>query len=166
MGHTWAWAAGWTAWVRFQAEQIFLPLPTPRTVLGTPNLLSKGYSGQRSLNVRLVTDLHRLLSEFVEHSLHCPYMPKQSCAYRHSDNLFSSYVNVLLLLDQIQWVMDDSMLSGSCHHGTARPRVADRGDGLQIWRVAANILNKQSLTANSGWSSSLGVGWGANNPPP
>jgi hypothetical protein len=25
----------------------------------------------------------------------------------------------------------------------ARPRVADGGDGLQIWRVAVNILNKQ-----------------------
>jgi hypothetical protein len=24
----------------------------------------------------------------------------------------------------------------------ASPRVADRGDGLQIWRVAANMLNK------------------------
>jgi hypothetical protein len=47
----------------------------------------------------------------------------------------------------------------------ARPRVADRGDGLQIWRVAANMLNKESRTADSGWSSSLGVGRGANNPP-
>jgi hypothetical protein len=53
-----------------------------------------------------------------------------------------------------------------CHHGMARPRVADRGDGLQILRVAANIVNKQSQTADSGWSSSLGVGRGANNPPP
>jgi hypothetical protein len=52
------------------------------------------------------------------------------------------------------------------HHGMARPRVADIGDGLQIWREAANILNKQSRTADSGWSSSLGVGGGANNPPP
>jgi hypothetical protein len=50
------------------------------------------------------------------------------------------------------------------HHGMARPRVADRGDGLQIWKVAANMLNKQSRTADSGWSS-VGVGWGANNPP-
>jgi hypothetical protein len=32
-----------------------------------------------------------------------------------------------------------------------------------IWRVAANILNKQSRTAGKGWSSSLGVGRGANN---
>jgi hypothetical protein len=43
---------------------------------------------------------------------------------------------------------------------------ADRGDGLQIWRVAANMLNKQSRTADSGWSSSLGVGRGANDLPP
>jgi hypothetical protein len=34
------------------------------------------------------------------------------------------------------------------------------------WRIAANILNKQSRTADSGWSSCLRVGRGANNPPP
>ena len=32
-----------------------------------------------------------------------------------------------------------------------------------IWRIAANILNKQSRTADKEWSSSLGVGQGANN---
>jgi hypothetical protein len=67
-------------------------------------------------------------------------------------------VNIFLSLaceDQIRWVL--------CHHGTARPQVADGGDGLQIWRVAANILNKQSRTADKGWSSSLGVGRGTNN---
>jgi hypothetical protein len=32
-----------------------------------------------------------------------------------------------------------------------------------IWWVAANILNKQSRTADKGWSSNLGVGRGANN---
>jgi hypothetical protein len=47
-----------------------------------------------------------------------------------------------------------------CHHGMARPQVADGGDGLQIWRVAANIFNKQSRTGDRGWSSSLGVGRG------
>jgi hypothetical protein len=35
-------------------------------------------------------------------------------------------------------------------------QVADGGDDLQIWRVAVNMLNKQSQTANKGWSSSLG----------
>jgi len=42
----------------------------------------------------------------------------------------------------------------------ARPRVADGGDGLQIWRVAANVLHTLSRTANEGRSSSLGVGRG------
>ena len=43
-------------------------------------------------------------------------------------------------------------------HGMARPQVANRGDGLQIWKVAANIFNKQSHTASGvvlqlgGWS--------------
>ena len=30
-----------------------------------------------------------------------------------------------------------------------------------VWRVTANILNKQSRTADTGWSSSLGFGRGA-----
>jgi hypothetical protein len=37
-----------------------------------------------------------------------------------------------------------------CHRGMAHPQVVDGGDGPQIWRVAANILNKQSQTADSG----------------
>jgi hypothetical protein len=47
-----------------------------------------------------------------------------------------------------------------------RPRVADGRDGLRQWRAAANILNKQPRTNDKGWSSSLGVGRGANNPSP
>ena len=35
-----------------------------------------------------------------------------------------------------------------------------------IWRVAANKLDKQSRTADEGWSSSLGIGRGANNASP
>ena len=37
---------------------------------------------------------------------------------------------------------------------------------LPIWRVAANILNKQSRAADRGWPSSLGVGQDANNSSP
>jgi hypothetical protein len=49
----------------------------------------------------------------------------------------------------------------------ARPQVADEGDGLQIWRVAANILNKKSHAAELGWFSSiLGVERGACNSSP
>jgi hypothetical protein len=34
----------------------------------------------------------------------------------------------------------------------ARLQVADGGDGLQIRRVSANILNKQSRRADKEWS--------------
>jgi hypothetical protein len=34
-------------------------------------------------------------------------------------------------------------LSFHCHHGMARPQVTDGGDSLQIWRVAANTMNKE-----------------------
>jgi hypothetical protein len=45
----------------------------------------------------------------------------------------------------------------------ARLRIAGGGDGLQIWRIAANILNKQLQTGGKGWSSSLGGGRGPND---
>jgi len=32
------------------------------------------------------------------------------------------------------------------------PRVADIGDGLQVWRKAKKTLNKQSRTVDKGWS--------------
>jgi hypothetical protein len=48
----------------------------------------------------------------------------------------------------------------TCHHSMARPQVADGGDGFHIWRIVANILNKQSQT---GWSTSFGAGLEANN---
>jgi hypothetical protein len=45
-----------------------------------------------------------------------------------------------------------------CHHGMARPQVADGGDDLLIWRVVANLLNKQSRTPDKGLISGWGVG--------
>jgi len=44
-----------------------------------------------------------------------------------------------------------------------RLQVAEGGDGLQMWRVAANIMNKLSRTADKGWAPSLAVGRGTNN---
>jgi len=45
----------------------------------------------------------------------------------------------------------------------ARPRVGDGGDGLQMWMIAADILNKQSVAGKQQgvilelgvWASSL-----------
>jgi hypothetical protein len=46
-------------------------------------------------------------------------------------------------------------------NGVAHLQVVDTGDGLQISRVAANILNKQLGTAGKGWSWILkGYAWG------
>jgi hypothetical protein len=39
----------------------------------------------------------------------------------------------------------------------ACPQISDGGDGLLIWKVAMNTLNKQSWTAERGWPSRLGV---------
>jgi len=50
-----------------------------------------------------------------------------------------------------------------CHHGMARPRVEDGGDGLQIWRVVSDILNKKSWTAEKGCTSSWGIRRGYDN---
>jgi hypothetical protein len=36
------------------------------------------------------------------------------------------------------------------HHGMANPQVADGGDGLQVWRVSTNVLNKYLRTADKG----------------
>jgi hypothetical protein len=51
-----------------------------------------------------------------------------------------------------------------CHYSMARPQVADGGDGLQIWRVAAIILNKKSLTVEREWLCRLECWPGADNP--
>ena len=57
------------------------------------------------------------------------------------------------------------MICGSLSPGMVRPQVADRGRP-PMWRGAANILNKQSWTADKGWPSRLGVRRGAKNASP
>jgi len=39
---------------------------------------------------------------------------------------------------------------GPFHHSMVCPQVVDGGYSLQIWRVAGNVLNKQSQTADKG----------------
>jgi hypothetical protein len=55
------------------------------------------------------------------------------------------------------------MLNGSPVNDMERLQVADGGEGLQTWRVAVNILNKELQTANRGWPSSLQVEQGDKN---
>jgi len=50
-------------------------------------------------------------------------------------------------------------------HGImTRAQVADGEEGLRIWRLAADVFNKQSRTADKWWSSSLVVGCGLTTP--
>jgi hypothetical protein len=42
----------------------------------------------------------------------------------------------------------------------AHPQVADGGDGLQKWRVVANVLHKQLQIPNKGGSPASGLGKG------
>jgi len=44
--------------------------------------------------------------------------------------------------DYLPITFDATRYVGSCHHGMACPWVVGGGDGLQVWRAAANILNK------------------------
>jgi hypothetical protein len=61
-------------------------------------------------------------------------------------------------MDHIRWV--------PCHHGMARTHVAMEEKACRYGGVIVNILNKQSRTADKGWSSSIEVGLGSNNSSP
>jgi hypothetical protein len=109
-------------------------------------------SGTRS---QLYGNRRVFISSWTAKDLAKPEREEASPKIPRKHNLFRQIIECIF---HVKWV--------HCHHGMARPRVAERGDGLQIWRAAANMLNKKSRTADSGWSSSLGVGRGASNPPP
>jgi hypothetical protein len=51
-----------------------------------------------------------------------------------------------------------------CHHRMVSPQVEVRGDRHQIWQVAANILNKQSQTADRGGPPAWGLGLALTTP--
>jgi hypothetical protein len=74
----------------------------------------------------------------------------------NSEQICGLFIDTFSVTQHVKWVPR--------HHGMARTQVADRGDALQIWRVAVNILNKQSRTADEGWPSSLRVGRGLTTP--
>jgi hypothetical protein len=39
---------------------------------------------------------------------------------------------------------------GACHQNMARPHIMSGKHGLDLWTAAANIINKQSRTAEKG----------------
>jgi hypothetical protein len=66
--------------------------------------------------------------------------------------------NVVLRESKQYFNILETKYVGNCNNGTVRSQVADRGDGHQIWRMAVNILNKQSRRVDKGWLSAWLLG--------
>jgi hypothetical protein len=105
----------------------------------------------RNLQVAIVWVLALLFQGLFLHSLTfwCSWISKSS-------RLFLLYFQLCLLCHD-KWV---PFTTARC---VLRLQVEEQPP---VWRVAANILNKQSWTADKGWSSSVGVGRDANNSSP
>jgi hypothetical protein len=54
------------------------------------------------------------------------------------------------------------MLSVPCHRDMARPQLAD-GDGLQIWRISCEYIEKSGGQPTSGDPPASGLDGAANN---
>jgi hypothetical protein len=83
------------------------------------------------------------------------FNPDNAISLRTNLNIIFAFMHNYpsgLLRGHVKWV--------PCHHSMACPQAADGGCGLQIWRVAANILNKQLQTADRGGPPAWGLGRG------
>jgi hypothetical protein len=88
------------------------------------------------------------------------------CRYSRDFFTYWYYNRMLYKLIKICVRSNSHVRWDPCHNIMVRPQVVDGGVAFQVWRVAANILNKKSRAADKEWSSSLGVGRGANNSSP
>ena len=95
------------------------------------------------------------------HQMHSTKLHYKFCyMFRCLDHLQGAYILCLLKLRNIKIILWVPVTTAWRVLGL---RMEERPP---IWRVAANKSNKQSRTADRGWSSSLGVGRGANNASP
>jgi hypothetical protein len=66
-----------------------------------------------------------------------------------------------IAVPSLRWSTVILLMELNQDHSMSCSQFADGGDSLQIWRVAANILNKKLWTTDKEWSFSLVVGHGA-----
>jgi hypothetical protein len=95
------------------------------------------------------------------------YLYRLMCS--DTPNLTKLKVKAYLESSETRWTqqfVSCPMLGGSLSPQHGASSGCGWKNSLQIWRLTANILNKQSRTDNKGWPSSLGVGRGVNNPSP
>jgi hypothetical protein len=89
-----------------------------------------------------------------------PLLRKQRIAFYKAEHYSKSYQSCSHPRTSqyfIELEVSVPLMSVPCHYSMARTRVADRGNGLQLWRVAANTLNKQPWETEKGWYSGLGL---------
>jgi hypothetical protein len=75
-----------------------------------------------------------------------PHRKKDGYEFRYVFN-FAGFALKINVHFQVVYVVLPSYV-GPCHHGRTCHRVPDGGDGLHIWRIAANIFNKHSRRAD------------------
>jgi hypothetical protein len=68
------------------------------------------------------------------------------------DTQWYVYIPLALGLEKSAFCSRSVVRWVTCRHGLARTQVEGGGDGLQVWKVAENILNKQSRPADKEWS--------------
>jgi hypothetical protein len=84
---------------------------------------------------------------------------------RSPETYFLSILIIIAYLHISSWIIRCPHVKWvPCHHGMARPRVAGRGDGLQRWRVAANILNSSRGQPTGGGPPAWVLGGGLTAP--
>jgi len=75
-------------------------------------------------------------------------------------NVSPTLINVSFSLDCDSVIIHFKMFPcyvRPCHHGVAVPRVADAGDGLKMWTVAANTLKHPTRDGRPAWGLSEGL---------
>ena len=136
----------------WHGQKIIYSLTTPRQDMGPNEITFLRESGLSARNVKLTTHLH-LVSRI------------EKC------NDIYIYIYIYILPFRLSWCTQGQIYLDLYHLNNFRSPVTTAWRVLRlrieerppIRRVAANKLNKQSRTADGGWSSSLGIGQSANN---
>jgi hypothetical protein len=143
----------------------FVKLPVHLTKV-TPSLLYVTYLSTHPVTESMVQGLYWKISWPINSLLlwnpeahrRIHKSPQLGHVLSHLNSVHSFTIHCLRLIS-IDYYPSTPRYVGACHHGMARPRVADGGDGLPIWRTAANTWNKQSRKPNPQKANNFSTSW-------
>jgi hypothetical protein len=133
---------------------------------GPPSLRFNGYRGSFPEVGRSKRGVNRPLASTAQLQNEWSYTSTPSICLHGLDKekfTFSLKLNTTIICDLLRARIPEYV--GPCHHGMARPQVADGGDDLQISTVAAYWIIRRAAT-DTGWSSNVGIGRGSSNSSP